>query len=135
MRTITTAQGWRATALRERTDIPAYEQNLDRFRDWATFLNVSDLDAWELADTVFQHFGIESIKLGDEGCEYLNQGDTYAATLTMDDYSVMRVECWADFVERVEADEAEQNRYRCGYCGDFRDQWADLCGPCDDCSE
>lgn len=135
MRTITTAKGWRGTALRKRTDLPAYEQDLERFRDWATFLQISDADAWELAFTVFDHFGQEGFKYGGETIEYLNQGDSYAATLTMDAFGVLRVECWADFVERIEADEAEQNRYRCGYCGEFREKWADLCGPCDECNE
>lgn len=135
MRVITTAQGWRVTALRKRTDIDAYDQNLERFNDWAQWLQIPDGKAWELADTVFAHFGIERHTCADEGIEFLNQGDCYAATITLDDSGVMRVECIADFVERVEAEEAEENRYRCGHCGEFRERWPDLCEACDECSE
>ena len=118
------------------TDLPMYADALDRFMDWAKFLNLHNDDIWEIGEITFDHFGTESISIEDRTADYLNSGDTYDATLIRDDGDVY-VSTWGDWVEEVERNLATQeNRFRCGWCGEFRElgtEWRDPTEQCNDC--
>jgi hypothetical protein len=94
-----------------------YGDALDRFMDWAKFLDLHNDDIWEIGEITFDHFGRESSSIEGRTIDYLNSGDTYDATLIRDDGDVY-VGTWGDWVEQVERDIAErEERYRCGWCG------------------
>ena len=118
------------------TDLPMYADSLDRFMDWARFLGLHADDIWEIGETTFDHFGAESSRVEDRECEYLNGGDSYDATLIRDDGNVF-IGTWGDWVQDAENDIGErEERYRCGWCGEFRDwstEWSDQTTQCNDC--
>jgi hypothetical protein len=118
------------------TDLPMYGDALDRFMDWAKFLDLHNDDIWEIGEITFDHFGRESSSIEGRTIDYLNSGDTYDATLIRDDGDVY-VGTWGDWVEQVERDIAErEERYRCGWCGEFTElgtERRDKYGPCNAC--
>lgn len=66
-------------------------------------------------------FGIETCKLegGERSMEYLNSGDTYSATVAVEDGKVF-VTTWGDWYEAAEAEYCKENSVlRCGDCGKF----------------
>ena len=44
----------------------------------------------------------------DTGFEYLEAGDTYNGTITLDDEGVLRVESWGDMIERLDRERSEE---------------------------
>lgn len=112
-----------------------WDEALDRFIDWATFLQVSPRRAFELAAKLFkeEHHGVchcvidhwEDYEWQEDTppeMQYLNMGDTYATTLILTDDYVNGVKllksCWGDWYEKMELHHDLELKFRsCGYCG------------------
>lgn len=111
-----------------------WDELIDRFIDWATFLDVSPGKAFRLFAKLFkeEHFGVERVildhwedygsSMDEPTMQYLNMGDTYSTTLVLTDDYVNGVKLlktsWGDWYEETERYHDEQFGYcGCGYCG------------------
>jgi hypothetical protein len=84
------------------------------------------------------HFGFEhaSVDDADKEMEYLNQGETYAATIICED-EVCSVGSWGDWVTETEQEYCKaEGKIQCGACSEFvdatEDDWRrNECSNCD----
>jgi len=110
--------------------------DFERFIDWADFLGIDGPDAFDTADELLDHFGRESCSVGDASMDYLNTGDTYSETLVLDSDGSLICTTWGDWHDAAEIEYREENDVvRCGYCGNFTDDYADdwhdnVCNTC-----
>lgn len=91
---------------------------------------------WEAANTLAGGYGIESVERSDRTLQYVNLGDTYAATVCQEADSEPYIGTWGDWIEAVEAEHCtEEGALVCGYCSEFtpknRRDWSDvICQHC-----
>lgn len=109
----------------------------------------------ETVDRILGGFGVEEVEAGTgehlRRLSYVNAGDTYTATVALDDSGAFVVTSWGDFVEQAEAEAVEESAEegepvdRCGNCGEWGDasrrstccpsfHACEHCGKCSACA-
>lgn len=109
--------------------------DFERFVDWVDFLGIDPKQAFERAEYLLDHFGVEGVSCADQTMAYLNTGDTYSETLILDSEG-LSVSTWGDWYESTEQVYCEEEGViRCPFCGEFtpvEEQWRDtICESCD----